>query len=309
MDVLSDIFDTMRFRATGYFRTECSPPWAFALETDARTARFHLVVQGRCHVGLGAGQTVAASAGDLVVVQRGLAHTLADCAGRCATPLAPLIERSGHDGRNVVVLGEGTSHVAAQLVCGRFSFAAGADHPVLRALPSSIVIGAADRLRHPLLDDALRLVGHRAATGGLGACAAMSRLSEVVYLETVRASIERSPDLARIIGAMRDGSIGRALEMLHETPGKPWSVETLAHAAGMSRSRFAERFSALMGQPPMGYLAEWRLQKALYLLAQQRFSVQDIARQVGYRSTAAFSRAFAQEFGIPPSGYKQPSDD
>lgn len=104
---------------------------------------------------------------------------------------------------------------------------------------------------------------------------------------------------------MTDPQIGRALELMHKDVSHPWTVESLALAVGMSRSRFAERFRELMNDGPMGYLADWRLQRALVLLGQSRFNVQEVAGKVGYQSAAAFARAFAQKFGAPPSDFRQ----
>ena len=190
------------------------------------------------------------------------------------------------------------------MVCGHFGFAEGADHPLLRVLPEIIVMSAADRARNPLLDDTMRLLARRAFSESLGAAAAIARLSEVLFMEVLRASIERSPELARIIEAMTDPQIGTALELIHKDAARPWTVETLAQEVGMSRSRFAERFSELMGEGPMSYLSDWRLQRALALLSQSRINVQSVAEKVGYLSAAAFTRAFSHKFGAPPSDFR-----
>ncbi len=303
-DVLSDIFDTIRLRATLYFRTDYSAPWAITVPAYRETARFHLVVQGRCHVALVSGRSVDIGPGDLIVIPRGQEHILADCPGRAPAPLERVLQESGYDGSGVFVVGSGNPAASTQMVCGHFGFTEGADHPLLRALPETIVMTSADRARHPLLDDTLRLVVRRVFTEGLGAAAAIARLSEVFFIETVRASIEQWPELARVIGAMTDPQIGRALELMHKDASHPWTVESLALAVGMSRSRFAERFSMLMREGPMSYLADWRLQRALVLLGQSRVNVQEVATKVGYQSAAAFTRSFTQKFGAPPSEFR-----
>ncbi len=304
-DVLSDIFETIRLRATLYFRTDYSPPWAVTVPAYAKAARFHLVIQGRCHVALASGRTADIGPGGLILIPRGQEHTLADSPGRTPAPLERVIEESGYDGSGAFVVGRGDSSASTQMVCGHFGFTEGADHPLLRALPELIVMTPADRARHALLDETLRLVARRVFSEGLGAAAAISRLSEVFFIEAVRASIEQCPELARVIEAMTDAQIGRALELMHKDAGKPWTVESLALEVGMSRSRFAERFSALMGDGPMSYLADWRLQRALVLLGQPRVSVQEVAARVGYLSAAAFTRAFSQKFGAPPSDHRR----
>lgn len=163
---------------------------------------------------------------------------------------------------------------------------------------------AGDRARHPLLDEALRLVARRVFTEGLGSTAAITRLSEVFFIEAVRASVAQSPELARVLGGMTDPYIGRALELVHKAPADPWSVESLATAIGMSRSRFAERFAELVGMAPIAYISEWRLQKALAQLTETQASIKEVARDAGYQSPAAFTRAFSQRFGVPPTNYR-----
>lgn len=304
-DVLSDIFDTIRLRATLYFRTDYSPPWAITVPTYAQAARFHLVIQGHCHVALESGRTVDVGPGDLVLITRGQEHTLADSPGRRPAPLETVLKESGYDGHGVFVVGHGDPTASTQMVCGHFGFTEGADHPLLRALPEAIVLTPADRARHALLDDTLRLVVRRVFTDGLGSAAAISRLSEVFFIESVRASIQQCPELGRILGAMTDPQVGRALGLMHQEPARAWTVDSLASEVGMSRSRFADRFAELMGQSPLAYLGEWRLQKALARLACADLSIKEVAREIGYRSPAAFTRAFAQRFGGPPTGFRR----
>lgn len=304
IDVLSDIFDTIRLMATLYFRTDFAAPWATTVPPYRQAARFHLVVQGRCHVGLPSGRSVDLGPGDLILIPHGQEHVLSDSPGRAPAPLEQVVEASGYDGRGVFVVGAGDPHAATQMVCGHFGFTQGADHPLLRALPEVIVMTAGDRARHPLLDEALRLVARRVFTEGLGSTAAITRLSEVFFIEAVRASVAQSPELARVLGGMTDPYIGRALELVHKAPADPWSVESLATAIGMSRSRFAERFAELVGMAPIAYISEWRLQKALAQLTETQASIKEVARDAGYQSPAAFTRAFSQRFGVPPTNYR-----
>jgi AraC family transcriptional regulator, activator of mtrCDE len=306
IDILSDIFETIRLRGTLYFRTDYSPPWAITVPAYAQAARFHLVIQGRCHVRLASGRDADLGPGDVVLIPRGQGHVLADSAGRTPAPLEQIIQESGFDGKGAFVIGKGDPQAATRMVCGHLGFSQGADHPLLGALPEALVMTQTDRDRHPLLDESLRLVARRALTDEPGTAASISRLSEVFFIEAVRASIEHHPALARVMNAMTDSQIGRALELVHEAPGDSWSVDRLAKAIGMSRSRFAERFTELVGVTPMAYVTEWRLQKALARLGRKEVSIKEIAAQAGYQSSAAFTRAFAQRFGVSPTEYREP---
>lgn len=305
MDVLNDILDTLNLKGALYFRTDFSAPWAVAVPPLGQAARFHLVVQGRCHVGFATGATVDLMPGDMVLIPRGGAHILADSAGRPAPPLETVLQQSGYQGEGVFVLGEGDPDASTQMICGHFTFRGGADHPLLRALPDHIVVTNATRAREPWLDEALRLVSRRMFSEEIGSPAAVTRLSEIVFIELLRVGIAQSPELGAILAALADPQIGRILRLLHGAPQEPWTVASMAHAVGMSRSRFAERFRELLGAGPMSYLSDWRLQKALALLDDSRCSVQQVARRTGYRSAAAFTRAFAEKFGVPPTEYRR----
>ncbi|MGY3691250.1 AraC family transcriptional activator of mtrCDE [Bradyrhizobium sp. USDA 3240] len=300
-DLLSDVFETIRLKGTLYFRTDYSPPWAITVPAYEQAARFHFVIQGCCHVSLPSGRNIVLEPGDVVLIPRGRGHVLADRLGRAPAPLERVIQESGYDGKGAFVIGKGDPQATTQMVCGHLGFSQGADHPLLGALPEAILITQPDRGRYPLLDETLGLVARRALSDEVGAAASIARLSEIFFIEAVRASVERHPPLANVMTAMTDLHIGRSLELVHKAPGDPWTVETLAKASGMSRSRFAERFTELVGVAPMAYVTEWRLQKALARLSSSKASVKEVAAQAGYQSAASFARAFSQRFGIPPT--------
>ncbi|MBT5239386.1 MAG: AraC family transcriptional regulator [Rhodospirillaceae bacterium] len=305
MDVLNDILDTLNLKGVLYFRTNFSAPWAATVPDLEQAARFHLVVQGSCRVEFSSGAAVTLAAGDLVLIPKGRSHVLADQPGRTAPTLETVLESVNYDGEGVLVVGDGDPNATTQMVCGHFNFRSGADHPILRALPEYFVTTTSMRARQPLLDEMLRLVAQRAFSEDIGSAAAVTRLSEIVFIELLRAGIDRSDGLTSILEAFRDRQIGQALQLIHARPGDPWTVDGLASDVGMSRSRFAERFSALMGTGPMAYLADWRLQKALSLLDESGCSVQQVASQTGYQSPAAFTRAFSGKFGMPPTEYRR----
>jgi transcriptional regulator GlxA family with amidase domain len=103
---------------------------------------------------------------------------------------------------------------------------------------------------------------------------------------------------------LRDPSIGAALGLMHHAPAKQWTVPALSAAVGLSRSPFAAKFTALVGQSPMSYLKRWRLQRAAALLRNDAVGLSTVAEQVGYESAAAFSRAFTRFFGVSPGRYR-----
>lgn len=307
MDILDDVLDTLGFSGVLYFRTDFSAPWSVEVPDHEGAARFHVVVQGECHVAFPSGDSVCLRPGDMVLIPRGRSHVLSHAPDASAAPLETVLQDAGYDGRGLLIVGDGDPTAATRMICGHLTFRPGADHPLLRALPDHILATAGDRVEDPWLDDVLRLAARRIFAGGPGSEAAVRRLSEIVFIEVLRGGLARHVGLNAIAEAFLDRHIGRAIELMHARPEEDWTVEKLASEVAMSRSRFADRFGALMNMGPMSYLAEWRLQKALSMLEDSRASVQQIARQTGYRSPAAFSRAFSGKFGRPPSAYRRSS--
>lgn len=197
-DLLSDVFETIRLKGTLYFRTDYSPPWAITVPAYEQAARFHFVIQGCCHVSLPSGSNIVLEPGDVVLIPRGRGHVLADRLGRAPAPLERVIQESGYDGKGAFVIGKGDPQATTQMVCGHLGFSQGADHPLLGALPEAILITQPDRGRYPLLDESLRLIARRALCDEVGAAASISRLSEIFFIEAVRASVERHPPLANV---------------------------------------------------------------------------------------------------------------
>lgn len=301
MDPLSDILDSMALEGQFYFRTSFNSPWSIAVPTYAEAIRFHYVVQGECFVQSGNTPPIHLRQGDLVLVPGGAAHIISDAPDRPPVPLDLVKEQNGFSDSGTFVVGEGSENTATQMLCGHFSFADGSRHPLLRSMPSLLHLTAAKRSSAFWLDEALRLMTRHAADNTPGSMAVVRRMSEIIYIETIRCCADQSEHLSGLMEALNDPKISRAILAMHRDVSAPWTVESLANEAAMSRSRFAERFQALVGCGPLTYLGEWRLQKARGLLKDSNFSVQEIAGQIGYQSPAAFTRAFANMFGESPS--------
>jgi transcriptional regulator GlxA family with amidase domain len=134
----------------------------------------------------------------------------------------------------------------------------------------------------------------------------LSKLSELMFIEAVRRHVEALPQgQTGWLAGLRDPHVGQALGLLHQAPARPWTVQTLARAVGLSRSALALRFTELIGQPPMQYLTQWRLALAAHRLQVSQRPAGTVAEEVGYDSEAAFSRAFKREFGMPPATWRR----
>lgn len=305
MDLIDDIFSTLNLKGALYFRTDFSPPWGVTVPELKQAARFHLVIQGRCYVKVAGSESVELGPGDLILIPWGVEHILSHTKADSSPPLETVLKDAGYTGNGVLAVGSGDQNASTQMVCGHFSFRPGADHPLLRALPKQMVISAAARAQQPLLDEMLRLISQRIFADQLGSEAAVTRLSEIVFIELLRSGVGDHQQLHLILNALRDPKISHSLQLIHAKPAEAWTVEKLATEVAMSRSRFANHFSELMGMGPMSYVSDWRLQKSLSLLDGSRLSVQQIAGQTGYQSPAAFTRAFSGKFGYSPTEYRR----
>ena len=305
MDLLDDIFNTLNLKGALYFRTNFTAPWGTTVPEYENAARFHLVIQGRCYVQVAKQTTIELNAGDLILIPRGVSHILSHSACDSAPPLEQVLTDVGYTGDGVLTVGDGDLNSTTQMVCGHFSFRSQAEHPILEALPEYLVTSTAMRAQYPLLDEILRMITRRVYDEQLGAAASVTRLSEIVFIELIRSCIGQQSELTNILEAFHDPQISQSLSLIHADHAQPWTVESLASKVAMSRSRFANRFSALMGTGPMAYLSNWRLQKALALLDTSQLSVQQIADKSGYQSPSAFARAFSGKFGASPSDYRR----
>ncbi|MFM9843227.1 MAG: cupin domain-containing protein [Dongiaceae bacterium] len=306
MDVLSQILQTVRLRGSLYFRTEFDPPWGVRVPPYRNVARFHLVIRGECWVRIpGADKSVLLGPGDLVVIPHGAEHVLSDARDSPAVAVDEVVRNAGFTGDGALVYGGLSSGRATNLVCGHFQFDEEAIHPVLQALPPYIHVRGSDSLNYTWLDNAMRFIGLEAWSGRAGSDAIVHRLSEIVFIQVVRAYLDQAGERAPGLAAIADPQISRALSLIHTTPRARLTLELLAREAAMSRTQFAQRFRELMGMTPMDYLTFWRMQLARHRLADGAGNIVEVAADTGYASEAAFSRAFQKTFGMNPSAYRR----
>ena len=297
---LRDILNSVTLRAALYFRTDFRPPFGVVVPDFRQVARFHLLVKGRCTIQAGAALPVRLEPGDLVLVPNGSRHLIASDGEAPSVLLEDAFVAAGYTGSGPFVLGNGDPEESCQLICGHFEFAHGSDHPLLEALPKIIHIPHGSRSVRPLFDDLIALLERRLFESDSTAIVSINRLSEALFIEILEAATESSASMARLMSVTSDPKIGRAITLFHQKIGGDWSVDALARCAGMSRTRFADRFHRLVGMAPMAYVAEWRLRHAHDLLREGNLSVKSVASRTGYSSAAAFSRAFAKRFGESP---------
>ena len=159
------------------------------------------------------------------------------------------------------------------------------------------------------LASALRFLAAEAGALQPGGEAAITRLADILVIQVIRAWLARDPAAPTgWLGVLRDERIGRALALIHRDPARAWTVAALASEVAMSRSAFAARFAALVGEPPMRYVARWRMLAAHTRLREDGASLGELAERLGYQSEAAFSRAFKRIMGVPPGAARRDGD-
>lgn len=304
-DLLSDVFATLRLKSEIYFRADLSGAYAVAIPPENRLIRFHYVRRGACLVGLdGAGEWVLVSEGDMAIVPNGATHILADAPDRQAMPLAEVIASGVLDGAGVLSAGDGEGRV--QLLCGFCRFDEAIDHPAVSHLPGLIVLRARDIGHEPWILAALRLLSLETDLDGQGMNGVLSRLLEILFIQTVRRlTPEAASDGTGYMAALSDPHLSKALLEIHRAPEHAWTIVELARVAGMSRARFASRFAEMVGVPPINYLTAWRLMKARLMLRETDLGIDEIALRCGYASLASFTRRYAAAFGIGPGAYRR----
>lgn len=184
------------------------------------------------------------------------------------------------------IRGEGAG---ADLVCASVRLGADMGNPLARSLPQVLVLPLADS---PALGNVLALLFEEAFAGLCGRQAALDRLSELLILHLLRHCMQAGLADTGVLAGLADPRLMKALTALHARPEAPWTLETLARAAGMSRARFAPHFRAVVGCTPGDYLTEWRLSVAKTLLRAGK-PVKTVAMEVGYGNASALARAFA----------------
>ena len=333
MDVLSDVLRVVRLSGAVFFKAEFSCPWALESPRPESLASvvmpgaecvvlFHILTEGECLIECGSLPTVRMATGDVIVFPHGHQHTMRSQDGTNATPIGSVFSPGSRDEPHQLVFGGGGRQ--SRFICGylncdqRFN-------PLVGSLPTMLLVRSRDdyagieavdeRGKHPTpvprgtgtwLGTTLKFTINEARAARPGNAAMLGRLTELMFVEVLREYMQQVPaDQGGWFAGLNDSQVGKALRLLHADPMRNWTVEELAREVAVSRSTFAERFTALVGEAPMRYLANWRMQLARQMLREGTHSIQEVATRVGYESEAAFNRAFKRATGSPPATWRK----
>jgi AraC-like DNA-binding protein len=314
MDVLTDVLETVRVVAACYGRLEATAPWGIRVRAG-EDAKFHVVLEGRARLTVdGVGEPIELSAGDIVALPHGHAHSLLDDPSVTPAldldpsvtpqPLEELLVCRPRGDNSVLRVGGGGQ--ASTIVSGRFRFEDRKNNPLLSVLPPVITLRGEMGKSVRWLEPTLKFIACEAQSGRPGSQTVIARLADVLFIQIVRGHLASLPvNGSGWLGALADAQIGAALGHIHQNPEQDWTVQSLASKVAMSRSAFASRFMRLVGEPPLSYVTRWRMQKAANMLRDGKQTLAEVAAQVGYDSEAAFSKAFKRAVGSAPGAYRR----
>jgi AraC family transcriptional regulator, alkane utilization regulator len=340
MDVLSDTLRVLRLAGALFFTANASGSWSMQSATSSEYARllnsradyitiFHIVANGQCWITVDGQSSFQVAAGDVVIFPHADTHRMGSHADALlktdVTSQVLTFIQSAPPDEGIPRIDFGKGSEVTQIVCGylqcdqRFN-------PLIGSLPTVLLVRAGERAKPETaamvgelptwcvvraeagswLDATLRYTIEEADGERPGSSVMLPRLTELLFVEVLRRYMQQLPsEFTGWLAAVRDPVVGCALRLMHTNPERRWTVEELARAAASSRSALAQRFTALIGEPPMQYLQGWRIQLAKHLLGQTNLSMTEIARRSGYESQAAFSRAFKRSVGQPPATWRQ----
>jgi AraC-like DNA-binding protein len=318
MDVLSEVLKAVKLDGALFYNAEYSAPWCFRAPASSIVAPYlfpeprHVIIYhlltdgcGYAHVE-GDGRPLRLSAGDIVIFPHGDSHVMGN--GSPVTPVDNADELQRIVSSGLKVSRQGGGGEISKFICGYMACEPYLSRIFLGGLPPILKVNIRNDASGQWLENSIRYSVGDADALGPGGEAVLAKLSEVLFIETLRRYIALLPvEQTGWLAGIRDLEVGKALALLHRQPAHPWTIAALANEVGISRSVLAERFRRYLSETPMAYLTRWRLQLGAQMLKTTSRSVAEIAAEVGYESEPSFNRAFKREFGLPPARFRTQS--
>ncbi|MDT8069688.1 MAG: AraC family transcriptional regulator [Terriglobia bacterium] len=313
MDALSEVLRVVKLESAFFYNGEFSAPWRFRSPESCKLAAFirdgaghvvvyHLLLEGRVYA---EAQDVRLQLrpGDIVIFPHGDPHVIESGPSPYTIDGETELQRIFSCGLKQSRMGGGGE--ISRFVCGFLMCEPRMSQVFLAGLPSVFKVNIRDGAAGEWLEKSIQYSISQAGSTQSGSEAVLAKLSETLFVETLRRYVAELPEhqTGWLAGA-RNPEVGKALALMHSRPEEPWTIEGLAREVGLSRSVLAQRFRQYLGEPPLAYLTRWRLQLGMQMMASTNQSVAQIASTVGYESESAFNRAFKREFGDPPARYR-----
>lgn len=315
-DALSDLLKTVRLTGATFFDIAAQDPWAVCSPSPSsilprilpgadHLISYHVLTTGRCFARIIGKEAIPVEAGEVVVFTNSDPHIMSSTPDLGADPpTADVLEIAAASQTPFPINYVKDGAMSARLVCGYLACDALPFNPLLEALPPVIKAGDVEG-DGGWLGQFIKLAVSEVAEKRAGSETVLTKLSELMFVDVLRRYVASlPPQQTGWLAGLRDPHLSKALALIHDRPAHNWTVEALAKEAALSRTVLAERFTRLVGMPPMHYLAKWRMQIASELLSAGNSNVASIAAEIGYESEAAFSRAFKKMIGVPPSAWR-----
>lgn len=299
MDALSSLLNLIRLKSVVYTRVTFAAPWGVDIPAGPN-AQFRLIVSGNCVLHTSERGLMPLHSGDMIFFPHGEAHWLADTSDSPRRD-GPALLAAVQAGQPVF---DGPGETTT-MISGHVEFDRSSQHPFLTALPPFIYITDTDRRALARLEQTSEFLMDEVQANRMGSQLVVSRLAEVLFINTIRAYVEQTHEDKSFLTALRDEHISQVLKGIHDQPDRNWTLADMAKEAGLSRTLLANRFRNLVGETPIGYLTTWRMLKAKELLNSTPDLISDIALRVGYQSEAAFNRVFKKRLNQTPAAYRR----
>ena len=315
MDVLSEVLRVVRLEGALFFNAEFSAPWCLSSSRSSAIAPdlypgaghliiYHFLTEGRAYARLPNGRREKLTAGDIVIFPHGDAHLLGNGSPEKPVDSFHTFAKNLTEGLKLARFGGGGE--ITRFVCGYLACEPRLSEIFLAGLPPMLKVHVAKEPSGQWLEHSIRFSVDEVNGSYAGSGLVLAKLSEVLFVETLRRYINSlPPDQTGWLAGVRDPIIGQALALLHKEPAHLWTISDLARRVGLSRTRLAERFRHFLEESPMAYLTKWRLKLGAEILLSTEDSVAEVAAAVGYGSEAAFNRAFKREFDCPPAQFRR----
>ena len=315
MDALSDVLRIVRLKGGVFLHAEFTAPWCIfseigledcgsMLDGAQHLVLYHYVVEGRLSAQIPGAKPVEVSAGEVVIFPHNHSHLLGSHLDIRPVPSKEVVR--GTPGGGLWVMRHGGGGQRTRVVCGFLGCDRFEGNPLADALPPVLRFDIRHGTAAAWMRSSLEFAADEIAARRVGSETVLAKLSELLFVEALRRYVEGLPEeQTGWLAGLKDPYVSRALSLLHGRVAEEWTVDELGRKVGLSRSAFADRFTRLIGEPPMRYLARWRIQVAAHQLRNSDMPLARVAEQVGYESEAAFNRAFKRSFGVPPATWRK----
>lgn len=317
MDALSDVLRVTRLTGGVFLHADFFAPWCIearmgpehcepVLGPASHLILYHYIVEGvvQLRVSGECGEPLTLRAGEVVVLPRNDLHLMGSDLDLTPVNDTDLVQPRKDGG--LFSIRHGGDGARTRMICGFLGCDDAESNPVISTLPSVLRLDLAGDAAAEWIQSTFRFAADEVAAGRPGSETILAKLSELLFVEAVRRYADTLPDgQTGWLAGLRDPHVARALALIHRDITRQWTVDELGREVGLSRSALADRFTRLLGTPPMQYLTSWRMQIATQTLRSSSASLAQVADMVGYDSEAAFSRAFKKAVGTAPGTWRR----